>query len=87
MGLGDHYQIAYGQPCDRVAQHYLNCMIEFAQMHVEKALKEASEKAKIQKEYYGSGQKHSVKYIGEHDYKIEVDRESILSSYPPLNIN
>lgn len=52
------------------------CMIEFAKLHVEQALKEASENAKVQNIY--------PKYVlNEHD-EIEhfiADKDSILNSY------
>ena len=53
-------------------------MIEFAKMHVEAALKEASEKAKITYEYDGNT---GSEYCNEY-----VDVESILKSYPLDNI-
>ena len=48
-------------------------MIEFAKMHVEAALKEASEKAKITYEYSGNtGSEYCDEYV---------DKNSILNSY------
>jgi hypothetical protein len=61
--------------CLRVSKCYemtLDAMIEFAKLHVEAALKAASEKAKIDK---------SVTFGWE-----KVDRPSILKSYPLENI-
>jgi hypothetical protein len=61
--------------CLRVSKCYemtLDAMIEFAKLHVEAALKSASEKAKIDK---------SVTFGWE-----KVDRPSILKSYPLENI-
>jgi hypothetical protein len=61
--------------CLRVSKCYdmtLDAMKEFAKLHVEAALKEASEKAKIDK---------SVTFGWE-----KVDRPSILKSYPLENI-
>jgi hypothetical protein len=49
-------------------------MIEFAKLHVESALKEASEKAKITYEYSGNT---GSEYCDEF-----VDKDSILNSYP-----
>ena len=60
------------------------CMIEFAKMHVEEALKQASEKAYAQ----GKGSTLTTKrsnfyytYAG-HIGKIEMNKESILNAYP-----
>ena len=47
-------------------------MIEFAKMHVEQALKEASKKAHIQ--------------MDEHDLSCSVNKNSILNSYSLDNI-
>ena len=59
-------------------------MIEFAKMHVEEALKQASEKAYAQ----GKGSTLTTKrsnfyytYAG-HIGKIEMNKESILNAYP-----
>ena len=49
-------------------------MIEFAKLHVEEALKEASEKA----DYITDGQEHIT--------DIWIDKDSILNSYPLENI-
>jgi hypothetical protein len=55
-----------------------NAMIEFAKLHVEQALKEASEKAKIKYEYSGNtGSEYCYEYV---------DQNSILNSYPLTNI-
>jgi hypothetical protein len=53
-------------------------MIEFAQIHVEAALEEASEKAKTKKTYRGSDTSMVVKKV--------IDKESILNAYPLTNI-
>jgi hypothetical protein len=53
-------------------------MIDFAKMHVEAALKAASEKAKITYEYSGNT---GSEYCDEF-----VDKDSILNSYPSENI-
>lgn len=50
-------------------------MIEFAKLHVEKALKEASQQAEIS---------NKPKFSG--DYNLVVDEDSILNSYPLENI-
>ena len=58
----------------RVTPNYdtINAMIEFAKLHVEEALKVASEKGYIQ--------------IDEHELSCSVDKKSILNSYPLTNI-
>lgn len=60
----------------------LNLMIEFAKLHVEEALKEASEKAVTDYEYAGE--------TGEFDdisvYDYFVDKKSILNAYPLENV-
>ncbi len=53
-------------------------MIEFAKLHVQSALKQASEKAKITYEYSGNT---GSEYCDEF-----VDKDSILNSYPLENI-
>jgi len=53
-------------------------MIEFAQMHVQEALREAGEKAKTKKTYRGSDTSMVVKKV--------IDKESILNAYPLTNI-
>jgi len=50
-----------------------SAMIEFAKLHVEQALKEASKKAQIKYEYSGN--------VGEYCDEF-VDVNSILNSYP-----
>ncbi len=52
-------------------------MIEFAKLHVEAALKEASKKAQIKYEYSGN--------VGEYCDEF-VDVNSIINSYPLENI-
>ena len=51
-------------------------MIEFAKLHVEAALKEASEKAALD---YGD-------YIADGHYGRVIDKDSILNAYPLINI-
>ncbi len=76
--------------CLRVSKCYdmtLDAMIEFAKMHVEAALKEASEKAKVQ-----MGENYSASNIELHPnslvYRVTIkcDKDSILTSYPTENI-
>ena len=75
-----HYYI------DRIITYddYIKAMIEFAKMHVQEALKQASEKAYAQ----GKGSTLTTKrsnfyytYAG-HIGKIEMNKESILNAYP-----
>lgn len=54
------------------------CMIEFAKLHVEAALKEASENAKAHIDHNGEWVSTNV--------KSRVNKESILNSYPLENI-
>jgi hypothetical protein len=54
------------------AKQSVEIMIEFAKMHVEAALKEASEKALV--------------YADEGGYSEFVDEQSILNAYPLTNI-
>jgi len=55
-----------------------NKLKEFAKLHVEAALKQASEKAKIKYEYSGNtGSEYCYEYV---------DQNSILNSYPLTNI-
>jgi hypothetical protein len=63
----------YDSECSTVSKYdALEAMIEFAKLHVEKALKEASEKAKMRLEEYGD------------DWYI--DEKSILNAYLLENI-
>jgi len=61
---------------------FKEAMIEFAKLHVEEALKEASEKAKTDYEYLGeSGEFEDIPV-----YEYFVDKDSILNAYPLENI-
>lgn len=63
---------------DGHAKQSVDIMIEFAKMHVDAALKAASEKAKITYEYSGNtGSEYCDEYV---------DKDSILNSYPLENI-
>jgi len=55
-------------------ENAIKCMIDFAKLHVEAALKEASENAKIRYDYSGNT---GSEYCDEF-----VDIDSILNSYP-----
>jgi hypothetical protein len=57
-----------------IAEH----MIEFAKLHVEEALKSASENAERKKVYNGHPQRLIVKRV--------IDKDSILNAYPLTNI-
>lgn len=54
------------------AKQSVEIMISFAKLHVEQALKKASEKAQIQ--------------MDEHDLSCSVNKNSILNAYPLNNI-
>ena len=54
--------------------------IEFAKIHVQQALKEASEKALMEEDWVWDGEEENHVYTG-------VDKYSILKSYPLENIN
>ena len=56
----------------------LDLMIEFAKLHVQEALKEASVNAKRKKVYNGNSQRLIVKRV--------IDPDSILNAYPLTNI-
>ena len=56
-----------------------NAMIEFAKMHVEAALKDASENFKMKI-------KENVHELHMNDDWMEVDKNSILNAYPLENI-
>ena len=74
---------------DNVYPVYWEAMIEFAKLHVEAALKEASEKSKVRKDTYimGSGTTEVEQMFnygnGTSHY---VDQNSILNAYPLTNI-
>jgi hypothetical protein len=57
---------------------YPELAIEFAKLHVQAALEEASQKAKITYEYWGN--------TGSEYCDESVDKDSILNSYPLTNI-
>lgn len=54
-------------------------MIEFAKLHVQQALKEASEKALMEEDWVWDGEEENHVYTG-------VNKDSILKSYPLENI-
>ena len=58
-------------------------MIEFAKLHVEAALKEASEKVVM---YDDNEDGHYVDEEGNYPEFLLIDRHSILNSYPLDNI-
>lgn len=55
-----------------------DALIEFAKLHVERALKEASEKAKLTSEV--------CEVLQEHWFEEYIDKDSILNSYSLDNI-
>ena len=64
---------------------YPELAIKFAKLHVEAALKEASEKANLY--LHNSGWKHSsdIKTVKCHNYDASINKDSILNAYP-LNL-
>ena len=62
---------------DNTYHHYWEAMIEFAKLHVEAALKKASEEAETKYEPHWSGEQEGSTYI---------DRDSILNAYRLENI-
>jgi hypothetical protein len=80
----------YDKDYSTVSKHdALEAMIEFAKLHVEAALKEASEKAKIQV-FCGEGGLTVKSYTtipsDKDEYEIVVNEHSILNSYSLKNI-
>ena len=69
-----HYYI------DRIITHddYIKGMIEFAKMHVQEALKQASEKADADFTYLGD----DLKEIGAEYIEVYTIKDSILNAYP-----
>lgn len=67
-------------------QEAVQCMIEFAQMHVERALKKASEEANVR---YQDGHTKEISYrkhIQISTESMSVHKESIINAYPLSNI-
>ena len=79
----------------------LEAMIEFAKLHVEAALKEASEKAEIQEDYYSDDNfsLSDLKELADNGYPrtdnygeiyavdiVSINKNSILNAYPLENI-
>jgi hypothetical protein len=62
----------HGFEADSSSRDIISLMVEFAKLHVEAALKEASEKATV--------------YADEGGYSEFVDEQSILNAYPLDNI-
>ena len=62
--------------CNNQAKESIKIMKEFAKLHVEQALKEASEKVVLD---YGD-------YLSDGNYERVIDKDSILNSYPLSNI-
>ena len=74
--------------CNNQAQNTVSIMIEFAKLHVEAALKQASEKATILE----NGKDIGNTYIWDayntcnKDIEYETNKDSILNAYPLTNI-
>ena len=66
------------EACDFFEDVQPGDIIEFAKLHVEAALKAASDNAKIHSE--------RIVTLGGTRYEDSVDKKSILNSYPPENI-
>ena len=60
-----------------VEDYILPTIIEFAKLHVEAALKQASEEVDFTLDTYSSMQQGSV---------IEIDKETVIDAYPLTNI-
>ena len=78
-----HYYI------DRIITYddYIKAMIEFAKMHVQEALKQASEKAFV--EYIDLNTDEIFDYtdvITDDDVEVNINKDSILNAYPLENI-
>lgn len=67
-----------GENPDEFNGYIKECMIRFAQLHVEAALKEACEKSKLTSEV--------CEVLQEHWFEEYIDKDSILRSYPLDNI-
>lgn len=97
----EKYNISPMDTVEDIADILHKCFIEFAKLHVNKALMVASEKANIV-EQYGAGSKENISTIdfeikdvfsisrsghGDSSYSIfRVNKESILNAYPESNI-
>lgn len=62
------------------------CMIEFAKLHVEQALKEASEKVSVLHTNYKGSHKIEFPYSVDNYSDLHLDKDSILNSYSIENI-
>ena len=69
----------HGFEADSSSRDIISLMIEFAKLHVQQALKEASEKALMEEDWVWDGEEENHVYTG-------VDKDSILKSYPLENI-
>lgn len=68
--------------CNNQAQNTVSIMIEFAKLHVEAALKQASEKALAGQDWVGMGGEFEDIPI----FEPFADKDSILNAYPLTNI-
>jgi hypothetical protein len=75
-------------------KHLVELMIEFAKLHVEAALKAASEKARMSEQNADNGAENIVALTDEvykfnetyHNSYFRINKDSILKSYPLKNI-
>lgn len=90
------YQFEEGSPEYLIdGEDFQTAMIEYAKIHVEAALKEASNKALIQYGYDEEGNSLAKNPVYDDDYKydnfdsyptMEIQKQSILNAYPMYNI-
>ena len=62
------------------------CMIEFAKLHVEAALKAASENITVMAKNYNGPWKVDFPYTIDDYTDLHIDKDSILNAYPLENI-
>lgn len=79
--------------CNNQAQITVSIMIEFAKLHVEAALKEASEKVVLESRLYSKyqGKIEKTENMGqeinlEDQLYLGIEKNSILNAYPESNI-
>ncbi len=89
--LQDHLQISHFYD-DNINQMVCyssdvqKAMIEFAKLHVEAALKKASEKVSVFHENYNGSHQIEFPYTIDDYSDLHLDKSSILNSYPLENI-
>lgn len=67
-------------------KEFISGLIRFAQLHVEAALKTASENAMVKSVDYLGDSQTGVELRDSSDYTFFVDKESILNAYSKENI-